>query len=264
MPVLRSTWTRALRRLMIVALAFVALLALGARCIENVRVYVDSEGYTHMSGEMYNETDIQGSAIMLRGTLYDAAGNVIAQKDSPICPPDSQPGAQSMFDIRFDNPNVPPHASFSVNAVGGRVLEQRLPDPEVLVLKTDALRLINVPPIPGFPFKDGDILFQFGIRNRSANIYSGAQGCAAAYNNQGQIVATDTNTFFSITPEGEIIDAILGNTYRQDVYMQILDVPLEAAYVRAWIWFGREGDATSQYQFIMTPPITLQTEDLFQ
>jgi hypothetical protein len=255
---------RAWRLGLIGLLAAVAMLATAARCIENVRVYVDADGYTHIVGEMYNETEIQGSAIMLRGTLYDGAGNVIASKDSPICPPDSQPGAQSMFDIRFDNPNLPPHTRYSVNAVGGTVLNQRLPDPNVLVLQTDAFRLINVPPIPFFPWQDGDILFQFGIRNRSATVYTGAQGCSAAYNNQGQIVATDAGPFFSIGPNGEIGDAILGNANRVDVFMEILNVPLDAAYVRAWIWLGQEGDPTSQYQFIMTPPITIQTEDLFQ
>ena len=86
---------RTLRIGVLAVLVAGAVLAAGARCIENVRVYVDDDGYTHIAGEMYNETDIQGTSIMLRGTLLDAAGNVIAQKDSPICPPDSQPGAQS-------------------------------------------------------------------------------------------------------------------------------------------------------------------------
>jgi hypothetical protein len=168
-----------------------------------------------------------------------------------------------MFDIRFDNPNLPPHASYKVNAIGGKVLTQPLPKPDVLVLQTDAIRLINVPYIPDFPYKDGDILFYFGIRNRSDTIYSGAQGCAAAYNNQGQIVASNSTEFFSITPDGEIIDAVWRNDARLDVYMDILNVPPQAAYVRGWLWIGVEGDATSQYQFIMTPPITIQNEDLF-
>ena len=254
---------RTLRLGVLALLVAGAVLAAGARCIENVRVYVDDDGYTHIVGEMYNETDIQGTSIMLRGTLLDGAGNVIAQKDSAICPPDSQPGAQSMFDIRFDNPNLPPHASYKVNAIGGKVLSQRLTDPNILVLQTDAIRLVNVPPIPGFPFKDGDVLFQFGIRNRSPQVYQGVQGCAAVYNNMGQIVATDSASLISFTPDGDIVDAVLGNQYRTDIFMQVLDVPLDASYVRAWLWLGNEGDPTSQYQFIMTPPITLQTLDFF-
>jgi hypothetical protein len=254
---------RVARLSVVVFLAAVAMVGAAARCIENVRIYVDEDGYTHIVGEMYNDTDIQGTAIMLRGTLLDGGGNVIAQKDSPICPPDSQPGAQSMFDIRFDNPNLPPHASYKVNAIGGKVLTQPLPKPGVLVLQTDAIRLINVPYIPDFPYKDGDILFYFGIRNQSSNLYSGAQGCAAAYNNQGQIVATNSSSFFSITPDGEIVDAVWRNDMRLDVYMDLLNVPPEAAYVRGWLWIGIEGDATSQYQFIMTPPITIQNTDLF-
>jgi hypothetical protein len=94
-------------------------------------------------------------------------------------------------------------------------------------------------------------------------VYSGAQGCAAAYNNAGQIVATSTTPFFQIGPNGEIMDAVWVNNRRLDIYMDILDVPPEAAYVRGWLWIGREGDTTSQYQFIMTPPITIQNADLF-
>jgi hypothetical protein len=29
--------------------------------------------------------------------------------------------------------------------------------------------------------------------------------------------------------------------------------------VRAWLWFGQKGAATSQFQFITTPFITIQT-----
>src|SRR6185295_19190946 len=88
-------------------LCLLGALALGARCIERTSIHVDADGYTHITGEMLNETDIQGTQIMLRGTLYDDQNNVVAQKDSPTCPPDSQPNSQIIFDIRFDNPNVP-------------------------------------------------------------------------------------------------------------------------------------------------------------
>jgi hypothetical protein len=254
------------RRFAVVAVSCaLAFGALGARCIENTQVRVDSDGYTHIMGEMFNETDIQASAVMLRGRLLDANGNVIAEKDSPMCPPDSQPGAQSVFDIRFDNPHLPPHSSFTVNAVSGNVLTSRLPDPNVLVLDRDAIQLEGIPPIPGFPFKDGDVIFYFGVRNRSQTVYRGVQACAAAYNNMGKVVAVEQNEVFSIDEDGMPTEAILDFRSRVDFYLSMtdVDVPPEAVYVRGWLWFGNSGDGTSQYQFIMTPPITLQTLNPF-
>jgi hypothetical protein len=253
------------RTLALVVLTAVAVSALSAKCIENTKVFVDSDGYTHIVGEMFNETEIQGTAIVLRGRLLDANGNVIAEKDTPICPPDSQPRAQSVFDIRFDNPNLPPHASFTVNAVAGKVLDAPLPNPNILVLDTDAIKLINVPPIPGFPLQDGDVAFFFGVRNRSQTVYHGIQACAAAYNNQGKVVAVSTGEVIEFDEEGNIGPATLDFRSRVNFFIPMtdVDVPLEAAYVRGWLWIGNPGDPTSQYQFVMTPPITLQTVDFF-
>jgi hypothetical protein len=254
-----------MRRLLIRTAAAATLviaggLALGARCIENTNVYVDPEGYTHLTGEMYNDTDIQGAAIMLRGTLFDAAGNVLAEKDSPICPPDLQPHSQVLFDIRFDNPGIPPHTSFKVGAISGKALDTALPDSQVLVLGTDAIRFIGFPYFPEFPVEDTDVFFRFDIRNRSTTSYTGVQGCSAVYNNQGQVIASDSGELVQFDEDGFPQTAILTNQFRVTAYMQVSNVPPDAAYVRAWLWFGDKNAGTSAYKFIMTPIITIQTD----
>lgn len=251
------------RAAVLVLFSTVAAIALGARCIENTYVYVDRDGYTHILGEFFNDTDVQASGVILRGTLLDAQGNTIAVKDAPICPPDSQPGSQATFDIRFDSPNLPPHASFAVNTIKGTTMDGALPSPNILVLQTRALKLINVPAIPGFPYRDGDVLFSFGVRNRSNTVYTGVQACAAAYNNAGQVIDVESGEVVSIDADGNIGPAVLDFRNRVDFFIGMQDVPPQAAYVRGWLWIGNTGDTTSQYQFIMTPPITLQTFDFF-
>jgi hypothetical protein len=248
------------RRILFLLFAGLALLTLGARCVENTHVFVDEEGYTHITGEMYNDTDIQGAAMLLRGTLYDGAGNVIAEKDSAICPPDLQPRSQVLFDIRFDNPGIPPHASYSVRAIGGRALPAPLPDPEVLVLGTDAVRFVGFPQIPGFPISDSDVFFRFDVRNRSAQAYTGIQGCSAAYNNEGKIIATDSSEIIQFNEDGFPETATLENDFPARVFMHVENVPQTAAYVRAWLWFGEADAGTSAFQYIMTQPITIQTD----
>ena len=151
------------------ALAVVLALAIGARCIERTSVYVDKDGYTHIVGEMVNETQVQGTGMMLIGTLYDANGGVIAQKIVPTCPPDTQPNSQIVFDVRFDNPNVPPHTSYDVRPVSGTAQGQPLPNPDVLVLRTYAARYKDLPPFPGFEDFEDDVYIYIEARNRSGH-----------------------------------------------------------------------------------------------
>jgi hypothetical protein len=237
----------------------VAAVALGARCVENTNVYVDDEGYTHLTGEMFNDTDVQGVGMMVRGTLYDGAGNVIAEKESPICPPDLQPNSRVMFDIRFDNPGIPSPTSWTVKVSGGKALEQPLPAADVVVLRTDAIRFIGFPPIPGFPDPDELVFFEYDVRNRSSQPYT-LQACSAAYNNQGKIVATDAGEIVQFDENGNPEPGVLGNQFRTSVFHLIEGVPPDAAYIRSWLWFGPRGATTSQYQFVSTPAITIQTD----
>ncbi len=233
-------------------------MALGARCIERTSIHVDADGYTHITGEMVNETDVQGTQIMLRGTLYDDQGNVVAQKDSPTCPPDSQPQSQILFDIRFDNPIIPSYARFDVRPISGIALSAKLPDPDVVILQTDAARFQGLPPIPGLGITDNDVLFEFGVRNRSTNVYT-IQACAAVYDNQGNLIKAKEGEVLSRDAAGHLGPAQLGSSAPATLFFIARDVPKGPVQVRAWLWFGPKGAPTSAYQFVQTPFITIQT-----
>ena len=240
-------------------LAVVAVFSLGARCIERTSVHVDSDGYTHITGEMVNDTDVQGTRVMLRGTLYDGAGNVLATKDAPTCPPDTQPQQQTTFDIRFDNPNIPPHASFDVRPVSAITLTEQLPSPDVVLFFTDAARFEDVPPIPGLGITDSDVLLTFNGRNRSGVTYEGVQGCSAVYDNQGNVIHVQSTELIQIDGAGNPSPATMNSAGPYTAFLIAEGVPKGPVQVRAWLWFGPKGAPTSQYQFVATPMITIQT-----
>lgn len=242
---------------MVAALALTSVLGLGARCIENTSVRVDPDGYTHITGQLVNETDIQGAELVLRGTLYDAANNVIATKDQAPCPPDLSPYSEVMFDIRFDNPGIPPHDRYSVNLVRGRALPSPLPDPDVVLFGQEAIRFEGIPPIPGLPFGDDDVLFTFNARNRSQNTYT-IQGCAAVIDNHSEVIAAISSELIEISPEGYPSPASMEpSQFPGFVFMVAENVPTGSVQVKAWLWFGPKGAPTSQFRYVETPLFTI-------
>lgn len=248
------------RRLAVFAIfAAVALFTMGARCIERTSVNVDADGYTHITGEMVNDTDVQGTRVMLRGTLYDANGNVIATKDSPTCPPDTQPLQQTVFDIRFDNPNIPPHASFDVRPISAITLTQPLPNPDVVLFSTEAARFEGLPPIPGLGITDNDVLLFFDGRNRSNVTYQGVQGCSAVYDNKGNVIHVQSTELIQLDETGFPEPATMDSVGPYSAFMIAENVPRGPVQVRAWIWFGPKDAPTSQYQFVATPMTTIKT-----
>lgn len=254
---LRATSFTASKRRLVCTLGFAALavLTIGARCIENTSVVVDQDGYTHIYGEMHNETDVQGVGIMLRGVLLDDDGNVIAEQQAPICPPDSQPGDFSVFDIRFDERNLPPHDSFKVNASGGRTLRNTLPGAGVQITNADSVRL---PFIPDFPYADGDVFLRFALANGSQTTYEGVQGCAAAYSEDGKVIAASSAQLGYLDQTGAFVPGTLPPSPRVDLLMYVGRVPENTNHVRGWVWIGDPGDNTSRYQFLMTDSVTVQ------
>lgn len=253
-----ATPSRRWRMLAASVLMLAGAWALGARCIERTSVHVDSDGYTHITGEMVNETDVQATKVMLRGTLYDAQDNVVAQKDAPTCPPDSQPQSQILFDIRFDNPNVPPYARYDVRPISATTLAAKLPDPDVVILQTDAARFEGLPPIPGLGITDNDVLFEFGLRNRSPNRYT-VQACSAVYDNTGAVLYAKQSEILQRDAQGHVSPAVLGSAGPASIFFIAKDVPKGPVQVRAWLWFGDKGAISSLYQFVQTPFITIQT-----
>lgn len=248
------------RTVAIALLALTAALGLGAKCIQGTSVHVDKDGYTHITGEMVNDTDVQGVRIMLRATLSDEQGNVVATKDGPTCPPDTQPHSLVMFDIRFDNPNVPPWATYDVRPISGQALTAPLPDPDIAVTRTEAIRFEGIPPIPGLPISDNDVLMAFGVRNRSGQVLDGVQGCAALYDNHGAVVAANTGELTELDEYNVPHPATFHTEAPATAFFIFKDVPKGPTQVRGWLWFGPKGAPTSAYQFFSTPLITIQTE----
>jgi len=241
-------------------LGLTAAVTLGARCIEQPYAYVDSEGYTHITGRMVNDTDIQGAQLMLRGTLYDAANNVLATKDQAPCPPDLKPYSEISFDIRFDNPGIPPWDHFDVRHISGKALAAPLPDPDVVLFSAEAFRFEGLPPIPGLPITDADVLFTFNARNRSQNTYL-VQFCAIVIDNKSQVIDAVQTELVSIDENGNISPAVMTPLpYPVTVYAIADDVPKGPIQVKAWLWFGEKGASTSQWQYVETSLFTIQTE----
>ncbi len=254
-PTIRRHWKLIAMPVLVAA----AVASMGARCIERTSIRVDQDGYTHIQGEMVNDTNIQGTRIMLRGTLYDAADNVIATKDAPTCPPDTQPNQQTAFDIRFDNPNIPPHARYDVRPISGVTLEQPLPSPDVVLLFSEAARYEGLPPIPGLGLTDDDVLFSFRGRNRSGNTYFGVQGCSAVYDNQGNVIHVESTELIQVGQDGYPEPATMDSAQPYTALMIAEGVPKGSTQVRVWLWFGPKDAPTSQWQFVATPMITIRT-----
>ena len=250
--------TIARRTAAITLLLALGVLTMSARCIERTSTYVDADGYTHITGQMVNDTDIQGTQIMLQGTLYDANNNIVAQKTAPTCPPDTQPHQQTIFDIRFDNPNVPPWTRFEARPISGKTQASPLPSPKIVLFFSDAIRFTAPPLIPGLPITTKDVFFTFRLRNQTDNVYSGLQGCAAVFDNTGKVVFVTTDEITQRNADGSIGPADIGAQWLGDVYWVAKDVPTGPVQVRVWLWIGPKGAPTSQYQFITTEMITIR------
>lgn len=247
-------------RVAFVAMAVVVLgiLASAARCIERTSTYVDSEGYTHITGEMVNDTGTQGTKMLLQGTLFDANGAVVAQKTAATCPPDSQPHQQIAFDIKFDNPIVAPWTRYEVVPLGGKALPTPLPDPRVVIFSSEAIRFTQPLQLPGLSITTKDVFLGFELRNQSDDFFFGVQGCVAVYDQAGKAVYVKGEEMLG-DYGGIYLPAILGPQERTSVFMVATDVPKGPVQVRAWLWFGDKDDETSDYQFVSTGLVTIQS-----
>jgi hypothetical protein len=235
--------------LLLAGLLALAVSATAARCVENTAVRTDSNGYTHVYGEMFNDTDVQGVDITVNARLLDAQGNVIGEKSGPICPPDLAPHGQSMFDIRLDNPNIPAPASFDVRPISGTTLAKPLPDSKVPTLKTYARRL------------GADVGVAFSLRNQSATPYQNVFGCAAFYDQKGKVISATESLVFEVDDKGNIVGlAVLHPDHPELVAFVAEKVPAEVVLARAWLWIAGPDFAGPHYQPIMTTPITIQAQ----
>jgi hypothetical protein len=107
---------------------------------------------------------------------------------------------------------------------------------------------------------NNDVLMAFGVRNRSGKVLDGVQGCAAVYDNHGNVIAANTGELTELDENNMPRPAMFRTEAPETAFFVFKDVPAGPTQVRGWSWFGPKGAATSAYQFLSTPLITIQTE----
>ena len=195
---------------------------------------------------------------MLVGTLFNGDA-VVAQKVSPTCPPDTQPNNQTTFDIRFDNPNLPPWTRFDVRPISGTVISSPLPDPKVVLFSSEADRFSVPLVLPGLSISTKDVLFGFEVRNQTNTTYPGVQFCGAVYDQSGNIVFVSSGEVLERTSTGGVAPATLAPQQLTSIFGIARNVPVGPVQIRGWLWFGSKTDPTSAFAFVSTGLVTIQT-----
>lgn len=217
-------------------LVFLPILLVAARCVEHQTLYRDASGNLHIVGEIYNDTDVQGAEMILGGTLYDAAGNVLATAQTPTCPYELSPHARSTFDIEFrDSSGLPMPARYDVRPISGKALPQPLPPLKATLSSVRAARTALGVEITG--------------SIQASQGYDGFYyGCAAFYNAAADVVRQLTIIGFGDLPAGvpQSIDIIMPQ------------MPAEALSMRLWIVGPGSNALDSNYMALMTDSIPIQ------
>ena len=223
----RTTIARIAALLVLCSLAFVAT---SAKCIEHDKMYVDSEGYTHVVGLVTNETDISASTMTLQAKLFDAANNVVAETTGLLCPEAIQPTSQNVFDLRFPNPNVPNVVRHEVRPISGKTLVGPLPPSEVFLIRFYAERVG-----PG-------VVVVGQVRNDSGRNYFDTALCAGFYDNKGDVIRVLSHPIEGILTPGQALIFTGG----------LEDVPPEAVQFQLWFSVGPD------FQWVNSTKITIQ------
>jgi hypothetical protein len=218
------------RRIAVVGLLLaLGVLASAAKCIENDQMFVDTEGYTHVIGNMTNETDVSASTVTLSAKLFDANDNVIAEATGSPCPVSVTPHNQQVFDLKFPNPNITGAVRYEVRPISGITLPGALPDPKIFLIRFYAQRAGPRVAVVG------------QVRNDSQQPYSNMIGCTAVFNNKGKVIRMKSSPIAgTLTPGAALI------------YTEVIpDVPDEAVQFR--LWFAPEGT-----QWVASDKVTIQ------
>lgn len=223
-----------------VVLLLIAVAAIGARCIENVAILTDDAGHTVMLGEIYNDTDVQGTRMTVRLTLLDANGNAMASKDTRTCPPDLQPHGLSSYAVQFDELNLPPAASWDVRPVSAVTLESPLPESGVVVASADA------------SWSGETVNVKFSVENNSDETYERVQLCAVTYDAENKV-----RSWNPFDPTGSGKSGTLTAQTRSDLSFTLRG-QAGAVSARVWLWIPGSTTDTSPYQPVMTAPLVIE------
>ena len=174
--------------------------------------------------------------MILSGTLYDAADNVLAAGQAPICPFELSPRQFSVFDIQFHNSaGVPQPARYEVRAMSGKALESPLPELDVTLGDLAGKR-------------SGDRVNITGTIRANRRYPGDFAGCAAFYDAGGKVVQQ-----FTIFGFGELNDDT-----NQPLDLPLPIVPANARSVRLWIIGPGDEPLESSYQAVMSGAIAIR------
>ncbi len=218
------------RRLLAVGLLVVlGVAASAAKCIENDQMYVDSEGYTHVVGNMTNETDVSASTVTLSARLFDATDNVIAETTGILCPETVQPHSQNAFDLKFPNPDIANAVRYEVRPISGTTIRNPLPESHIFLIRFYAERVGPQVAVVG------------QVRNDSGQPYADMIGCTAVFDNKGKVIRVQSSPISGVLTPGHAL-----------IYTEIMtDVPDEAVQFR--LWFSAAG-----VQWASSDKVTIQ------
>ena len=164
------------------------LLLVAATCVQNETLYRDDAGDWRLVGEMRNDYDVSGADILVRGSLFDADGNLIATADAMPCPKQLPAHSTISFGLHFINSADRDPASYDVRVIGGHALEQALPDSG---LNLDGFTARRMP---------GGIIIVGQVVNAGTRTYvSSPTGCAAFYDANGHVITQLTLENFGVT-----------------------------------------------------------------
>lgn len=223
--------TRIPRRLVVLCLIAGAIFAAGAKCIEHESLYIDSEGYTHIVGNMTNETDVSASTVTLSATLFDADGNVLSTTSGLLCPMSVQPHSQSAFELKFPERNLPVPSRYEVRPISGTTIQSALPASHIVFEKLAAYRIAGTLNVAG------------AIRNGGNLAFPDVMYCAAAYDSDGRMIKMQWSPL-----EGTPLSA--GQTLRLPIVWP--DLPKAATDLVVWVSVGPAA------QWIMSDRLPIQ------
>ena len=212
-----------------------AIFLISARCVENDAVRRGPDGNWHLYGELFNETDIQGTGMVVRGEIFDQEGNVVSAGTAPTCPRELAPGKPVAYDVTFPNTEFQPKpATHKVTVVEGAALESPLPEltitPTITVEELAGNKLMI-----GARFTKLAGLPEYGF-------------CIAFYDGSGDMIALPVN--------GLILDSFnLELGIRKEISRA--DIP-GALDMRIWIF--AVGESGSPFQPYVSFPIRLPFE----
>jgi len=226
------------------ALATLSMLLISAKCIENDSLRRSSNGDWMIAGEIHNETDIQGTGMVLQGTLLDAAGNEIATAVTggprSLCPAELSPENLSAFYIIFPgSANLPEPAGYRVNVIAGKALSEPLPK---LALTTNGEATREL---------DFSVTLELTYRLQQAYPDRRLAMCISFYDSSGHVIdGFDSTASFDLTQVGTDVTIVRPNLNR---------APGGATHLRYWLWLTEPFAVESDHQAIASELIPLRS-----